>query len=106
MKRKKIKEKKMMKKSKKMRKKPQPKVKQPRRVSQKRRQRLPKSQAVSRRASLRTRRREMMVLMVGVRITTTIMKEERAAAWTKFGWISSGHNVQLMPIYKTNVQIT
>ena len=38
--------------------------------------------------------------MVGVLITTTIMKEERAAAWTKFGWISSGHNVQLMPIYK------
>ena len=48
----------------------------------------------------------MMVLMVGVLITTTIMKEERAAAWTKFGWISSGHNVQLMPIYKANVQIT
>ena len=28
--------------------------------------------------------------MVGVLITTTIMKEERAAAWTKFGWIIPG----------------
>ena len=44
--------------------------------------------------------RMMMVLMVAVLITMTIMKEERAAACTKFGWISSEHNVQLMPIYK------
>ena len=42
----------------------------------------------------------MMVLMVAVLITMAIMKEERAAACTKFGWISSEHNVQLMPIYK------
>ena len=44
--------------------------------------------------------RMMMVLMVAVLITMAIMKEERAAACTKFGWISSEHNVQLMPIYK------
>ena len=44
-----------------------------------------------------------MVSMVALQITTTVIKEERAAAWTKFGWISSEHNVQLMPIYKTNV---
>ena len=42
----------------------------------------------------------MMVLMVAVLITMAIMKEERAAACTKFGWISSENNVQLMPIYK------
>ena len=42
----------------------------------------------------------MMVLVVAVLITMAIMKEERAAACTKFGWISSEHNVQLMPIYK------
>ena len=42
----------------------------------------------------------MMVLMVAVLKTMAIMKEERAAACTKFGWISSEHNVQLMPIYK------
>ena len=47
--------------------------------------------------------RMMMVLMVAVLITMTIMKEERAAAYTKCRWISSEHNVQLMPIYKTNV---
>ena len=47
--------------------------------------------------------RMMMVLMVAVLITMTIMKEERAAAYTKCRWISSEHNVQLMLIYKTNV---